>query len=224
MQHVFFEAVVAVAVEAADAGKAVGEACARELFPNQHDFFTRVKSVHERSRTAQVLESCSHANKVVVNTGEFVHDHAEHLGAFRDFDAVHVFHSAAERDVVHHGRAVVQTVGVRDHLLPGAAFDHLFKTTVHKADFMDTGHDGFTIEGSQQAHAVVSCRVRRAHVQGHQVYFFAIRVKYDHSLILPSRYSSSTGMISLERWIILYPLSSRRFSSSGIRKSVVESH
>ena len=81
--------------------------------------------------------------------------------------------------------------------------NHLFKAAVHKADFMDAGHDGFAIEGSQQAHAMVSRRMRRAHVQGHQVYFFAIRVKYDHSLILPSRYSSSTGMISLERWTIL---------------------
>ena len=140
---------------------------------------------------------------MVVDTGEFVHNHAEHLGAFRDFDTVHIFDSAAECNVVHHCRAVVQAVGVRDHLLPGAAFDHLFEAAVHKADFMDTGHDGFAIEGSQQAHAVVSRRMRRAHVQGHQVHLFAIRVKYDHSLILPSRYSSSTGMISLERWITL---------------------
>ena len=175
-ENVLFKAFVAIAVEAANASKAVRKTCTGELFPDAHDFFTRVEGVHERSRTAQVLERSSNAHKVVIDTGKFVHNHAEDLGTFRDFNTEHVFDCTAERNVVHDSRAVVQAVRVRDNLLPSAAFDHLFEPAVQVADFFDRCHDGFTIHSGQEAQATVSCRVARPNVQGHQIQLFAIRI------------------------------------------------
>ena len=202
-KHIVFKSVVAVAVEAADTGVAVGKARTRELFPDAHDFFTRVERVHERGRTAQILEGRRDAHEVVVDTAELIHDDAEHLRAFRDLHAEHVFHGAAVRDIVHDGRAVVEAVGIRDHLLPSAAFHHLLEPAVQVSDLFHARDDGLAVHGGHKAQAAVSRRMARTHVQGHQVQPFAILIQYNHSLILPSKNSLSFVSTSLLRWITL---------------------
>jgi hypothetical protein len=83
------------------------------------------------------------------------------------FDPQHLLDGAAIGDVVDKRGAVVEPVGIGDHLLVGVGLGHLLEAAMEIADLHLTGIDGLAIERRHHPQRAMHRRVGRPDVDGH---------------------------------------------------------
>ncbi len=102
---------------------------------------------------------------MVGDAGQFIHHHPDVLAPVGAFNAEQFFHRQGVPDIVHDGRAVIQPVGVGEHVGPGDAFAHFFETAVQIAHLDGTVHHRFAVQGQQELDRSVRRRMGGAHVE-----------------------------------------------------------
>jgi GNAT superfamily N-acetyltransferase len=118
-----------------------------------------------RQHGAEVVEVGTDIHDVVHDPRQLGEDEADHLGARRRLDPKHLLHGERVADAVHHRRAIVQPIGVGDHLVPGVALRHFLEAAVEVADLHLGPGDHFPVEPDHGPERPVRRRVRGAEVQ-----------------------------------------------------------
>src|SRR6185369_14635767 len=94
---------------------------------------------------------------------------ADVLRALGSLDSAEALDALAEDHVVDLRRRVVETVGVRDRLRPRALLAHLLEAAVQVAERRVHRNNVLAVEAKVELDGPVACRMRRAHLQLHDL-------------------------------------------------------
>jgi hypothetical protein len=149
----------------------VGQARARDLLEERVQPLAALQQVQKRRERAQLHRRRADAGQVVGDARDLADDDPDVLGAPRDAigDAEELLHGHRVAAVVDHRRDVVQPIGVREDLRVGRVLGFLLEAAVEVAGLDVALHDLLAVDGEHDAHGAVHGRVRRAHVDGHEL-------------------------------------------------------
>src|SRR5262249_14667725 len=96
------------------------------------DHFAILKEMKKCRQRAEVDGVSADTNNVIDNTRKLAQNNPHRLRLRRDLDTEQALNRLAIADVVHWRRAIVQTIGVRDHLIIRVSLGHFFKTAMQE--------------------------------------------------------------------------------------------
>ena len=100
---------------------------------------------------------------------DFTHNHADVLTAVGHLEVKKLFRRQREPNIINQRRDVVQPVGIRNNVVPGALLAHLLKTTMQIADFDIAVEDLLAIELEPKLNGAVRSGMGGSHLQGHDL-------------------------------------------------------
>lgn len=149
----------------ADAGPIRVEALAGDVIHQVVDLFTNVERVDKAGERVEVEPGGADAQQVVLDTGDFVHDGAEHLAAGRDIDAEELLDAVVPADVVSDRAEIVHPRRDGDVLVVVEGLAEFLEPAVQVADVRRDAGDPFTVELENESERGVGGGVLRSEVQ-----------------------------------------------------------
>src|SRR5713101_6384224 len=131
--------------------------------------FASLQHVEADRDSAGLSGGHAQARHMVGNPRDLTHDHADVLTAVRHLEFEELFSRQSKSNVVDQWRGVIEPVGVRYHMVPGALLAHLLEAAVQVADLYLAIKDLFAVELEVELDSPVGRGVRGPHLQGHHL-------------------------------------------------------
>ncbi len=131
-----------------------------------------LERVEEHGRGAQVQGVSPEPQQVRSEPGELAADDTDRAAAFGHLEVEQLLDREHDADVRRQRREVVHPVGVGDELQVGAVLGDLLHAAVQVAEVRHALTDALAVELQHQPQHAVGRRVRRPHVDGHDIRIF----------------------------------------------------
>ncbi len=154
-----------VVLHAADAHVVRRDARAAQDLHQIPGEFARLDAEQERRHRRQLEAGGAAACQVIAEPRKLAGHRAQPLAALGCLEVEQLLDREAVADVREDRRVVVEAIGVRDRLVPGAAFAFLLEAAVQVADLDVEIDDRLAVEFDQELDGAVRRRVRRPHVE-----------------------------------------------------------
>jgi hypothetical protein len=152
---------------AADAEERVREPRAGLLLAGLPDPLAGLEEPEKRGEGPELHGHGAVAGEVVADARHLAEDHPEELALARHLDPEELLHREGVAHVVEQRRHVVEPVGVREHLRPGASLGHLLEGPVEVPRLDVHVLHGLAVQLQDHPDGAVHRGVRRTHEQGH---------------------------------------------------------
>jgi hypothetical protein len=162
---VFFEAVIGLVLQTANAKGMRGETGATILFEDFENFFALAETVEERSERANIQSMSAEPNQVAGNALEFGENGANYFCASWSFGIEQFFDCFTVAEAVADCGDIVHAIDIGRKLLIGPILGDFFDAAMEIADHALGAADALAIEFEFDAQYAVGGGMLRAHVE-----------------------------------------------------------